>query len=295
MHDASTRRYRWGGSMEFLVKSKFNSIQWITSLKPFERGATVRVLEDLQTVCAGRGLPLEVHYPKTADAFLALLHRMAEDADAGMTPLLHLDMHGSKDGGLAIEATGESITWLILADALRQINAASRNNLCVFSGACFSFHAVSQIDITKAAAFYILVAPEHDITGGALEENTLGLYRDILSGVDIIAAVADRFGDRMRYFHCEEMFANILYAYLDEKAVGKNKRARIEDRVTKAVEWGAHTDSAALSKLRRLAAALVEPTEDLIDRHGGEFLAGRKPGFTVRQLVEEALRNRHSR
>jgi len=112
---------------------------------------------------------------------------MAEDAGAGMTPLLHLDMHGSRDDGLAIESAGESIRWPILADALRQINAVSRNNLCVLSRVCFSFCAVSQ------------------------------------SGVDILAAVTECFGDRMRYFHCEEMFANVLYAYFDERPL---ERAR---------------------------------------------------------------------
>ena len=278
--------------MEFYSKAAFNSLQWITSLNDSERGATTRILEDVEPLFARRGLPFRLHQPQTAADFLSTLKEIANWAFAGMRPIIHLDLHGSKDGGICIQASGQLIDWRTLADSLRAINAATNGNLSVVSGACFSFHAVTAVDITTVAPFYLMIAPEEEITGGELEDNTAGFYRDLFEGTDIFAAMGARFGNRIRAFHCEEMLANVLYDFIDEAAVGRQKKRRIEDYVSRAVADGAGSDPAMLKKLRDLASELVEPSEELLVRHGTVFLGGRSPPFTIAELRDEVLKGR---
>jgi hypothetical protein len=158
--------------MEFTSVAKINSLHWITSLREEEQGVTRRILEDLEPVCEREGLPFERYEPKSAQEFLDSLDRIEANARCGMLPLLHLDMHGSTDGGLLVAATGEEIGWDVIADRLRGINAATGNNLCVVSMACWSFHVVSQLDISRVVPFFVLLAPEHEIFAGDVEAKT---------------------------------------------------------------------------------------------------------------------------
>lgn len=278
--------------MEFLSQTAFNIVHWITSLDESERGTTARTLEDLKPMFGQIGLKVVLHRPTTAAQFLYDLGEIAYLGAFGLKPIVHLDMHGSKDGGIAIQASGESIGWPQLADSFRAINAATGCNLSVISGACFSFHAVTAVDITRMAPFYQMLAPEDEITAGELEANTVGFYRDLLSGIDIFEASAMRFGDRVRIFHCEEMLANVLRDFLDEAAVGKQKRRRIEDYITRVVTAGVEANPDTLKQLREMASTFVEPTEELLVRHGAPFLGGRRPSFTIAELKAEVLKGR---
>lgn len=123
--------------------ANINEVVWITSLRENEQGVTRRILDNLGDLFKALKVSYEVHEPKTAAELFALLDDLEEGARRGRRPFLHFDMHGGKKTGLHIVASAENIDWRTLADRLRAINAATQNNLCVLSLACFGFYLAS--------------------------------------------------------------------------------------------------------------------------------------------------------
>lgn len=288
----TVRRQSRSARTEFTSVMRMNSIHWLTSLGPDELGVTRRVLEDLAPLCVVQGVALETAAPATAVELFAALDGIAASARGGMLPLVHLDMHGSAEDGLLLSPSGERAAWQDVADRLRAINEATGNNLCVVSGACFSFNVVRELDINRTAPFYILLAPEDLITAGDLEERTVGFYRDMLEGTDVLASNVRWFGSLLRVFHAEKMLAVVLSKYLNNAAVGRQRERRVEHLVTLAVDGGIPPNRHNLRTLRRNAAKMITPTEELIERFMPTFLAGKRPGFTVAQLKKMVVQAR---
>lgn len=270
--------------MEFTATATINSLYWITSLHENEAGVSRRVLEDLEPICRELELPFRSYSPQSAKDLLAALDQIAENTRAGARPLVHLDLHGCAKDGILVAATGESVGWPELADKFRTINVASQNNLCVVSGACFSFQVVGEIDINKVVPFFVLLAPEQEISAGDIEERTVGFYKAMLSKVDILAAKSEWFPDQVRVFHCEEMLAVVLAKYINQAGIGRQLERRKEELVTTAIQDGVPNTRTNRRLLRKRAKKLITPTEDLIQRYRPTFLAGKQPGFTIAQL-----------
>lgn len=270
--------------MKFTSIAKMNCLYWITSLYENEQGVTRRIWEDLEAVAAQRQLAIAQYSPASAAEFLAAMDQIAGDARAGMLPMIHLDTHGSAEGGIFVAATGESVSWEMVAGKLRVINKIVGNNLCVISGACFSFHVVKAIDINQVSPFFMLLAPEHKIAAGDIEQNVIGFYRDMLDGSNILTAKEQWFPSQLRVFHCERMLAIVLARYINNAAIGKQKDRRKEHLVTMAVEGGVPSNRHSLRAMRKLVEKGIKPTEELIHRFVPTFLAGKSPGFTVAEL-----------
>lgn len=281
--------HRMPSKMQFTSIAKINSLYWITSLRDEEIGVTRRVLDDLQPLCASEQLPFKRFTPATASDLLGALDSIAAEAQQGMLPIIHFDTHGSAQDGIFIAQSGEFVTWQEVADKLRVINGITGNNLCVVSCACFSFNVVSQIDINKIAPFFILLAPEHEIYAGDIEDSIHGFYRDMLAKEDILEARTRWFPTQMRMFHCEEMLAIVLAKYINYSGLGKQRERRKESLVTEALDRGVPRNRKNLRMLRKRADAMITPKEDLINRFLPTFLGGKSPGFTIKQLKQMVI------
>lgn len=271
--------------MKFSSVARVNSLFWITSLRESERGVTRRVLEDLEPYCAGIQMPFRCYEPSSAGELLAALDDIGAGAESsGVLPMVHFDMHGSTENGLWIESGNENVTWPVVADKLRRINLATGNNLCVVSAACFSFHVVRQIDLDLAAPFFILLAPPGEIAAGTLEDGTLGFYREMFDGLNILEAHRIWFQGHLDVFHCERMLAIILARYIDMACIGKHAERRKEQLLTMAFASGVANNRQNRRKLRKLAERQIEPKEDLIERFLERFLIGKSPSFSIADL-----------
>ena len=71
-----------------------NSLYWITSLRPTERGVTRRIQEDLLPYLDSIGVHHQTFEPQTAEKLLAILSDIAQQATLGLRPILHFDTHG---------------------------------------------------------------------------------------------------------------------------------------------------------------------------------------------------------
>ena len=117
--------------MRFATQVHVNSLFWVSSLSEAEAGVTRRILEDLTPFFDRIGLPYQCLCPLTARSFTEFLGALARQTSQGSRPILHLDLHGSVNGGIRISASGETVSWPHLLEMLRTINIASGNNLCV--------------------------------------------------------------------------------------------------------------------------------------------------------------------
>ncbi len=280
--------------MEFTSTAVMNCLYWITSLHENEQGVTRRILEDLQNVAKQCGLPMKQYSPGSAQELLSALDHIAAEARAGMFPMIHLDTHGLAKNGIFVAETKEYVSWEAVAEKLRVINRIVSNNLCVMSHACFSFSVVKTIKINDVSPFFILLAPEQEITAGDIEDNTVGFYKSLLEGLDILSAKAQWFPNQLRTFNCEQMLATALARYINDATIGKQGDRRKEHLVTMAVERGVIANRKNLRAIRKIAKQHLKPTEDLLERFIPNFLAGKRPNFTISELkvmVEQAKHN----
>jgi hypothetical protein len=88
-----------------------NGVIWISAPREGEGGVTRRILEDLEPIVKKSGLSLDVHEVQSLQDLERLLQQIANNARIGSAPLIHFDMHGSKEHGLEIGATGEHLCW----------------------------------------------------------------------------------------------------------------------------------------------------------------------------------------
>lgn len=264
-----------------------NSIFWITSLRPDERGTTRRVHDDLLPYLNSIGLPFREFSPQSAAEVLAMLDAIASAATGGTRPLIHFDAHGNATRGIYIAASGEFVSWIHLIDRLRKINIATRNNLCVISAACFSLNAIRPLRITQPCPFLILIAPEHEVSFGFVEDKISGFYRDLFAGSDLTMAFERNLSPALKVFHSERMLAISLTRYIRDGCIGKGGDRRREDLLTGALSGGIPNNRHNKRMIRKAAKAMTKPSQGLLDKYASTFLMGRKLAYTIADL--EAL------
>jgi hypothetical protein len=262
-----------------------NSLIWISSLRPDEKGTTDRVHDDLQPYFVSIGLPFHSFEPKSASELLGALDAIAKRAKAGLRPIVHFDTHGSKKDGLLIAASQEYISWRRLIEALRSINIATSNNLCVVSAACFGMHAITEISIGSPAPFFALIAPESAVTFGFVEQRTAPFYERVFKGLDIVSAHEQYLAPSFKLFLCEKMLLVGLAKYVRNHCIGQGRKKRIEDLLTKAVADGLPNTRQNRRIARRTAKKVIKPDQALIEQYVQSFLIGKKVDVTIEEIV----------
>lgn len=265
-----------------------NSLIWISSLEPDKKGTTDRVHDDLQPYFVSIGLPFHPVEPRSASELLAGLDAIAESAKAGLRPMIHFDTHGSKQDGLYIAASREFVSWQQLVEKLRPINVATGNNLCVVSAACFAMHAIKEISIGSSAPFFALIAPENTVSFGFVERCTVPFYEAVFKGLDIVSAHEQHLAPSFKLFLCEKMLLVGLMKYVRNYCMGKGRKKRIEDLLTKAVADGLPNTRQNRRIARHKTKQFIKPGQDLIERYVQTFLIGKKVDVTIKQIIDLA-------
>jgi hypothetical protein len=235
--------------IEFESAARVNFVIWITSLTPDQEGVTRRILEDVEPYFAGIGLEFEKYAPETASSLLNILDAVAASARKGFCkPIIHFDLHGSEAQGLYIAASREFIPWPDIIEKLRAINIGTRNNLCVVSGACFSWRLAKSVDLMKATPFYVLMAPQKETCAGFLEKTMFLFCKDIFDKGDLLGSHNEHLSSKMEVFHCERLMLIVLLRYFKFACMGKAKRERMERLLTETIDTYGRRD---LLKIQR--------------------------------------------
>ncbi|NEI11061.1 hypothetical protein GR220_03510 [Rhizobium leguminosarum] len=265
-----------------------NSVVWITSLRAGEQGVTRRILEDLEPLLEANNILFIKFEPQNAVQLLAFLDHIANLARGGLQPIIHFDTHGGAETGIHIVASGENCSWPEITEKLRAINVATVNNLCVISLACFSFHLIKQIHVTTQAPFYILAAPQDEVSAAFVEDSVVRFYRCVFERSELIGAFREILIEKLLLLHCEEMLFTSMTRYVRAFCMGKGAQQRVEEHVTEARRLGYLTSASDISGFRKRLKAELRPKQALVDRFVETFLLGRPVSFDIDAVKKAA-------
>lgn len=252
-----------------------------------EQGSSRRIKEDLKGISTNGGRDFYEISVSTKDELLKTLSELEIQAAIGLRPILHFDMHGSKEDGLLMVPSGEYVPWDELAGSMRKVNIATENNLCCVFATCFAQHFVFQIDILNPMLFYLIIAPFEEVNVGFLEEQTNRFYQSVMTSGNITTAYADTLSEQMRLWNCQEILIQGLLEYIKTQTKGKGARQRRERLLTEHLKTRniRNPSEAQMRDARRLIKEFVKPDQSIIDKIAPAFLIGREPGFSFEDLT----------
>lgn len=263
-----------------------NSVVWLTSLPDSELGPTRRMVEEMESLRAEISIGFQ-HIQVTSEAHLkSLLEELSRHAcENGMRPLLHFDMHGNKDNGLYISQSSEYCSWDDLYRSLQVLNKKTGNNLVVIGAACFGLRSIMPIKLDKPAPFFVLLAPEEEVSVGFLEDNAVCFYRELFASGSVDAAYSLYLSDEFKYFHCEKMLFIVVAKYIKAGCQGKSAQERRERLLTEVFSQGMEKTENNLRSVRNKIKEGLKPDQALLDRYAETFLVGRTCSFSMQQLL----------
>ena len=191
-----------------------------------------------------------------------------KSADLGRRFILHIDAHGSHRDGLRLEPSGQFVAWSELADACREVNAASLNNLVVVLASCHGFHAVLNVTIKALTPFCTLIGPTDIVSAGLIQDTFSSFYRKLFDTNDFSAALAD-LPPEFQVFHAERILVNAYLGYLRDQCRGKGRRERVDRLLSEIVDRGVPLD---LSVARKELKALTRPDAAAFEQFKRAFL-----------------------
>jgi len=273
-------------TINFTDKVEINTIVWIQSLPESEQGPSRRIKEDLVAISTEAGHNLYEISASTKDELLNALSNIEKRALAGLRPVLHFDMHGSKKDGLLMAPSGEYVPWDVLASSMRKINVATKNNLCCVFATCFALRFAHQIDILRPVIFNLIIAPLKTVSIGFLEEQTNKFYQSLMATGNISTAYKKTLSEQMRLWSCQEILMLGLVEYIKTQTKGKGRRVRSERLLSEHLQSQniQNPSEPQLRNARKLIKKFIVPDQHTIDRIALIFLIGRKPGFSFENL-----------
>ncbi|WP_433589663.1 hypothetical protein [Pseudomonas koreensis] len=273
--------------MNKAISFSFNTLYLITSSKEGEAGTTRRLVESIGDVSNnGGGFNFTHAKIYSGDGYFQLLEEIYGEIDKGLKPIIHLDMHGSKERGLEIGHTGEFIDWESFVESMRVLNEKLGNELVVIITACHGLHAILPISFEKTAPFLCLIAPEEEVTVGEIEDKMPDFYRELfLSGS--LAHAHLKLGGKFKYFHSAEFLLKTLARYIKEMCKGVGGKRRREELLTEVMEAALGKGDGRVSEFRKKVKSHIAPSQDLLDRYVHRFLMGKASGVKIEDILEE--------
>ena len=267
-----------------------NSVIWIRSLADDEINPSRRIVEDLIPMATAGHFAFEEKVVGNRADLLTLLDSIGTSAQAGLRPILHFDCHGSAADGILLKPTYEFCDWGELTAQLRNINVATGNNLCCVFGACFGMWHATHLRLSQPIPWYLVIAPENEVSVGILEERTAVFYREVFASANITQAYDRVLKPDLDIMLCKKVFAESLTRHVAVNCRGESGRKRKEEAVT-AVLHGRGIISPTreqLAQARRDIRHKFQASQWVIDYFARTFLIGRDPGIDVADLIRLA-------
>ena len=266
-----------------------NAIILASASRRGEEGVPRRIADELSALAAAKGDFLFVNCRvDTREGLYNFLDRIRESVSSGLRPILHLDMHGHKDKGLEIGATGEFAPWPSLVEKLRPINVATGNNLCVLITACHGLYLITPISIFEPTPFFALLAPQEEIRIAELEDAVGPFYRELIETRDAAHAFSMLSG-KFKYFHSEKMLVVAMARYIHNYCRGRGAVKRREELLTGILRGMPNTPANRKTARKRIKRS-IEPDQALLDEYARTFLAGKRSSITMAEILREIKR-----
>jgi len=246
----------------------------VQSLSEGEMHTGTRLHEDLETldVWHNRGLNPELRNIPSKDDLMNLLRDLKEEARlSAQWPVLHIEVHGNRDG--IVLASGDFISWQELKIPLIELNIATRNNLLVVLSACYGAYLTKTIIPTDRAPCWGLVGPHEEMSAGALLSSFQEFYSELFATGNGDQALK-RLNDAVRsenlsylFSQCESFFKMVYKAYFRDYFSPKALKLRAGELYKRAKEMGG-TPKLSPGEIKR---KLLQEKEPSFEKHCEQF------------------------
>lgn len=266
---------------------QINMVVWITSLNESEYGTTRYLLEDLEPYFKSKNVGFLEFQPKSADDLMVFFDVLAEKAEEGLRPIIHIDTHGSPNG-LIVEPTGETASWEEIVEKFRILNTAAKNNVCMISMACFGFNQIMPVKIMSPTPFYLMAGSTEEVYVRFIREVTVDFYKHVFDECDIVGAYETYLRPQLRVLHCEKVLFTAMAGYVRAGTYGALGRQRVEDLITAAISTLPEGVEPDLKQMRKIAKEGMKPKQELLDRMAATFLIGKPVPYNIDAIIEQA-------
>lgn len=264
------------GPLTFASRFGNNALLVVDALGDSDLQTARHLFDDIQPMAEVKRTAYCRYYKVATSAELSdLLREILEQCKAGLKPILHIEAHGDKEGGLQIAATGEMISWDTLLPLFQEINKATKNNLGVVLAACFGLHAIKPLRIEQPCPFYFLIGADDPVPAGYIDDSMRLFYRELIQSNSLDRAM-EKIDARFRQFHSEKFFYVTFAKYMKRTCMGPGAQQRVESLITGAFERGVVHNRETLRMLRKNAKVLVKSQEHAFNKRAVEFLHGRR-------------------
>lgn len=289
MDGPETRQSQRGQSndaLHVIDRVEVNTVIWLRSLPEAELGPSRRMTEELEALAQQGGCLFEQIVVGDRREMLDALASIADRCARGLRPVLHFDCHGTRDKGLLLAPSGESLGWSKLAEALRTVNVAARNHVCCVFGVCFGLHLSLSLRLSEPTPYFLTIAPEREVAVGFLEERFPQFYAALFEGGHIDKAYRAHLAPELTCFNCKEIMAKSLAIYIARHATGVPGRERRERIMSQSFnQRGIPMPTPHdLRVTREAIKQRLALTQAQIDAYSQTFLIGRAPGFGLAEV-----------
>lgn len=276
--------------MNKFIPFHINSVFVVTSPRPGEQGVARRLIENISDASNNGGHFNLTHVSLySGDNYFQFIGDISNQIEQGLKPLIHFDMHGCKERGLEIGASGEFIHWDYVVETLRILNELLQNQLFVLMTACHGLHAILPISFEKTAPFFCLIAPEEEIDVGDVEDKVPAFYQELFATASLDSAFL-KLGDKFTNFNCVEFLFRVLALYIKTACIGGGGRERREELLTKIMQTSLGDAPEKVTEYRNKVKQHIKPDQALLDRFTGHFFMGKDFEVRVEDLLAEVER-----
>ena len=236
------------------TKFGINGVCVLESLRPGDKKTGTELARWLKL----RGLQLGIHVehiPLTSKKSLVKhLNAIANNAKAGLVPVLHFELHGSEQG---VKVGQDMVSWESLLNLLRIVNAACGHNLLVSFAACKAFYIYPEIDIQKPAPFFGVVGCLNTVSTANVEVGFQAFFEELFASYEVhsaLAALNDAIDDPQEHFTgqiAQTLFEGVWLMIHDEWADPDSRQEHIYSFMAQALHNINIRHNTTLPELRR--------------------------------------------
>ena len=161
---------------EFETNINFNSIWVIESLPESELKEVNELIEYLKQITDEKNIGFFVVKVTSKEELIYELKRILNFIDRGLSPIIHMAMHGSVDGLTLLK---ERISWAEIEPYFSEINLKVKNNLLITLAVCYGSHTIDFYKLnTKRAPFFGFIAPKGEINAKVIDDTLKKFYQN---------------------------------------------------------------------------------------------------------------------
>lgn len=183
-----------------------------------------------------------------------------------VTPILHLELHGSRDRNGLILANGALIPWGDFVSDMRRINIGTENNLFITMGICFGLDVVLHTLFGEPAPFWGIIGSFGIVQAEDIYIRYQEFYNEFLDSFDLSKSLKllymanPEIPEVYSFINSQDLFDKVAQKYrstqLSDEAIRRRTREaiqkiEIEDKRKLSPEEKESLEFELLSKLKK--------------------------------------------